>query len=645
VPVAVIAILLGVVFQQMSPAKYCTSHDRGLCLHIEEGKTDTCSAGVLLQLTRQTQLGLEHYTLDEAFQFASETLSNGCKVAFSVECDSNSKSPKIVEKWSCPSGAGSQKDTSYPMKQNFQVCAMTGSTLTLSKSVLDVTFDIDIEAGSVVPGCIGLSAPSSYPKLQAVRGSPEDQKIAIKGAREGAGGCPTWRSEEERVARAEDFIAEYNPIFGLVLKSFLKWAKETELPKLVSGAYVSDKPKCGFDGIFYFVASMITGQAFKGATKSIPLLNCGEPMPALISVPGIQVTRHADLASLMADPHQRRLKIIGSGAEECCFDETLPVFMSAGSPEHTQVRRLWDAVGLDKMHLGDLPELTVKEPGVIISIRKKLMSTVLGINAPVLDELAPVVAPLFLEKLWGRKPTQQESDEIAEYGTMGGGCIMSPAVAKLPIVPGKILAVRQKALEFGRSSPVGKALARELEKPEYKELHDRYAQRPKGAVDTAIQNLADASLFAGLIGTSTLSMNCLMQVYRGPQFVKMFRENSTAFLYETMRTATAVAGSASATREPKKMTIWGEEYDIPTGTILSQMTGMAAGLDASVFPDPYKFDSSRPNLGETMNWNGVTKYVMARDYQNAPRFCPGAGLSVKIATKVCDYFSSHLSDK
>jgi len=185
-------------------------------------------------------------------------------------------------------------------------------------------------------------------------------------------------------------------------------------------------------------------------------------------------------------------------------------------------------------------------------------------------------------------------------------------------------------------------MLQEIQKPDYKELRQLYEGTSLGVQDAALQNLADASLFAGLVGTSALSMNCLLQVARGPEYVRMLRENATAFLWEVARTATPVGGSTQQLREPLELTVAGVQLRLQENAMISALTGIAAGVDASVFPEPWKFDSRRPNLGEGQNWNGLNKFVFARDYKGAPRFCPGAAVSVQIAAKVCRHFSSHL---
>merc|ERR1712060_808988 len=194
--------------------------------------------------------------------------------------------------------------------------------------------------------------------------------------------------------------------------------------------------------------------------------------------------------------------------------------------------------------------------------------------------------------------------DIVQYGMFGAGRIVSPLIESIPLLPGKILSIRTKARDFGEASPLGKRMLEEIKEPQYQELRALLSKSPLGMQHALIQNLADASIFAGLVGTSTISMNCLMQVARGPEFVRMFRANHTAFLLEVARTATPVAGSAQVLRAPQTVTTANVTFTMPEGAMVFQMTGMSAGVDASVFPDRSKFDSGRANLGEAMNWNG-----------------------------------------
>merc|ERR1712050_780826 len=88
-----------------------------------------------------------------------------------------------------------------------------------------------------------------------------------------------------------------------------------------------------------------------------------------MGVDAVQVTRHPDLAELIADPNGKRLHQIGMGNSEVCFEPTLPVFLSTGEPPHTQVRKLWDAVGMKDMHLGEIEEMPEIAPSIIQKIQ------------------------------------------------------------------------------------------------------------------------------------------------------------------------------------------------------------------------------------------------------------------------------------
>lgn len=634
VPVSAIILLVAALIPQITPKAYCDFGSDGACTRAEVGLADACEAGTLLRVTRQHEIGLVHITLVADVPFARLDVS-GCTVVYSLSCGGGA--PNVVETWRCAKGAEPKPTTPRTLGRSWEVCAQ-GAPLMLLASVVNLVFDIDMPAGTSVAGCIGLAAPSSFPALRAVRGSSEKQREALIAAKKEAGGCPTWRSEEEFLARSEDFIAEGHAVMAFVVRRFLLH-KKALLPELAKGIHTTT-PTGSVSQIPYFLALAAASGGLPGWTSSV--INCGEMMPSVLPAPGMAITRHAEIARLVGDPFQRRTQIIGGGAPEACFDATLPVFMSTGAPEHSQVRKLWDSVGVATMHEGDVPEVA-EPPATLYSTGVRMLRDAIGMQALQLDEVGPLVAPMFLEKLWRRKPTAHEAAEISAYTTFGGLCIFGQATPHLPVVPGKIKAIREKAFAFALDSPVGKALAKEIEKPEYLELRAVYTKRPKGVVGTAVQNLVDASLFAGLVGTSTLTANCLKQVFKGPTYVRMFRENSTAFLLETMRMETAVGGSTSVLRAPLKSVVFGEQVTLPEGSLLCQGTGLNAGYDASVFPDPTKFDTSRDNLAETMNWNGKSKYVLARDYENAPRFCPGMALSIKIATKLCNHFSKQLS--
>lgn len=629
-------IVMGIaIFLSGLTAKFpCEVDGAGACKRIErvEGSgAARCDEGVFLRVTKQPRIGLRHIKVDGTGTRFASFKSSGCTVMYSVECDA--QGVQIREAWSCP---GKQPPVPHLLGSSWEVCASAASSLTLFQPVVDLSFDLELSGA--VEGCVAITAPTALPQLAAVRGGVDEQTDALVKQKFETGGCPTWRSDEDRLDRSEDYaVVSGGRLMVLAVHSVLEAGKtmalQAKLGTLPDEGAPTDLARMG--------ALIALSKGFSGASVVISTFTCGRPTYGFLPVPSLQSMRHSQVAEMVADPKQARPQQIGGGYGECCFDKTLPVMQSSGEPPHMQVRKLWDTVGLATMHLQDVPEIPQAEPSGLMAARKALLHAV-GMTQPMMDEVATVVAPLFLEMLWGKKPTPEQANTIAAYAPFGGLCIVGHLAAKLPLLPEKIKSIRAAALDFGKGSPVGSMIKEEIQKPEYKELRELYASRPLGVVDTAVQNLADASLFAGLLGTTTMSLNCLTQMGRGPKFVKMFRENSTAFLMETMRTATAVAGSIQLLREPLKIAVAFEKFELPAGAKLTQLTGLG-GYDPNVFPDPTTFNTSRTNLGETMNWNGLTKYVFARDYSRAPRFCPGAAVSVKIAAKVCGHFSAHLS--
>merc|ERR1712232_1312871 len=166
-------------------------------------------------------------------------------------------------------------------------------------------------------------------------------------------------------------------------------------------------------------------------------LYCGAVAPGIFPAGDfVAVTRHAEIKELVGDPHGARGHQLGLGNSEVCFEPTLPVFLSTGEPPHKQVRKLWDSVGMKDMHLGEIGEMPEIKPSITQKLQLAAMEK-LGIHFQRPD-VPLYVTPLFLERLWGRKPTLAEAVAIGEYGTFGGPCIMSQIVEKSPFIPNKI---------------------------------------------------------------------------------------------------------------------------------------------------------------------------------------------------------------
>ncbi|CAE7829980.1 engB [Symbiodinium sp. CCMP2592] len=109
--------------------------------------------------------------------------------------------------------------------------------------------------------------------------------------------------------------------------------------------------------------------------------------------------------------------------------------------------------------------------------------------------------------------------------------------------------------------------------------------------------------------------------------IALYKKDPKAFIMETCRISSPVGTfttrlTASAAKE------LGLGLDLGT----AQETHLAgvinvSNVDPRKFPEPHKFDPSRPNLPDALTWNGKAFSSRECDY---PRLCPGRELSIQI---------------
>lgn len=611
-----------------------------------KARATSCANGVFLGVSRQPELALKHVSVKElaedAGPFARLSLwgFENCTVDFALACNNDAVELRQTKK--CED-LPPEPAVQSPIGQQWEVCAQygSGSRLTLRESLIDSTFDIPTAPEPEISGCIQVFPADSYPHLDTVRGSVDEQRAALVQVKKDVGGCPLWRTNEDIVDRGNDFAVGgfLTRVQAFGVRLHFHFAQE-EAAIWATGT----GPPLGRINLKQLMALiLVLGTGGTSAMVGVQsYAYCGEPGLALLPMRAIAVTRHPQVAVRVADQHQRRMHILGGGNSEICFDPTLPIFMSTGSEEHTQSRLLWDRVGMDRMHLEDLPPI-----GEANVSWKRALTDKLGMP-PSPGEIALKVAPLFMERLWRKRPTPEQAEIFASYMSYGAPCIMSNILQHVPIWPGLVQHIRATVLEFARDSPVGKAIEEELAKPEFNTLRAIYAKahaqnKPKSVVDRAIQNLGDASMFAGLVGTTGMTLTCITQQRMYPEHVRLFRQNASSYLWELMRVAPVVGGAQSALAEHLSLRLAGFNMTLKPGTPIFGSSS-ASGMDPSVFENPTRFDPTRSNLGEMMTWNGKLKHVIARNYSGAPRFCPGQLLSVKIAETVCRHFTQDLQE-
>jgi len=197
-------------------------------------------------------------------------------------------------------------------------------------------------------------------------------------------------------------------------------------------------------------------------------------------------------------------------------------------------------------------------------------------------------------------------------------------------------------MAFARGSPTALKLMKLIEKPQFSALKKILASQPGSLEDVMLRSVIDASLFAGLLGTTDMATKCVQSQFKDYQHVMMFRKNAGAYLHELMRTDGAVQQFTTTVGKADTWMLEGHKVPFPADQPVTMVIS-TANRDPKVFPDPDAFDPERDNIGEMLTWNGKLKHVMARNYSGAPRFCPGYHLSMKVATDVCTAMTQDLN--
>eukprot|EP00931_Biecheleriopsis_adriatica_P046768 TRINITY_DN26896_c0_g2_i1.p1 TRINITY_DN26896_c0_g2~~TRINITY_DN26896_c0_g2_i1.p1 ORF type:complete len:1082 (-),score=261.34 TRINITY_DN26896_c0_g2_i1:195-3272(-) len=324
-----------------------------------------------------------------------------------------------------------------------------------------------------------------------------------------------------------------------------------------------------------------------------------------------------------------------------CFDKSSVLFYDSGSQEHTQWRKLLDEVGFDRMHNKALASAAslMKE-----SWAQKIRGYIgKALPAPTELEVGQITLPLLFEGIWGKKPTSSEVLAILPYLEFGKICIIGARGKSIGVVrPWIIEKARSAAVDFAKDSPTAKALLDLINSPKYAAVKKLLSKSGLPIEQQLLRDVVDASLFAGLLGTTDMTHKCVSKQFQDRHHVLLFRKDPTEYLHELMRYSGAVASITTALHKDEVINLEGHKIGFKKEQPLQHCLA-TANLDPTVFPDPSHFDPSRPELGKMITWNGKLSDVKARNYSGAPRFCPGYHLSVKIATEVCAQFTVDLN--
>ncbi|CAK9083607.1 5-methyl-1-naphthoate 3-hydroxylase (Azinomycin biosynthesis protein B1) [Durusdinium trenchii] len=625
--------------------KHIVKFSEGPCsadVKSDNRRGDQSCAGLFVELVKQPQLGLVHQELEKEIKLAHVS-SKGCHAEYSLICQNGIY--EIKESHLCTTGhfTGPGQGT---VEGSWEVCASADFSLSLLTPVLDLTWDVEIPPHTPVEGCLRVSLPEEHPELEKVRGTMEQQKQVLIAKKKEVGGCPTFRTAGDRLARAGDF--EGSGLTGVFSRQYLKLLqKELSSRAQVWAHAPPGKNQESFIDSTIHVASLSTFLPYFAnrttAFTTCAALNCGEPVPF---IDGPMRFHYEEVASAQANPKQKRVFSLASTTPtEECHARSLPLFYSSGSPEHTQWRQLLDAAGFEEMHKKELTTAaSLLDAAWLEKLRRAIgMQSVLP--APTELEVGRIVIPLVFEAIWGKKISASEVYQILPYLELGKMCILGKRGKHVGVVqPRALKAIKNVAIAFARDSPTAQKLYKLIQEPKFATLkHLLETDMTEETLnDKLVRDIIHASLFAGVLGTSDMTTKCVQSQFKDGNHVMMFRKDAGAYLHELMRLDGAVQQFTTALDSDQTIVLEGHKVAFPKDQAVNMVMN-TANRDPSKFPDPDVFDPDRANLDEMLTWNGQLKHVMARNYSGAPRFCPGYHLSMKVAKEVCAQMTKDLN--
>jgi hypothetical protein len=133
-------------------------------------------------------------------------------------------------------------------------------------------------------------------------------------------------------------------------------------------------------------------------------------------------------------------------------------------------------------------------------------------------------------------------------------------------------------------------------------------------------------LFAGFLGTTDLlyaAIHCATHYGYDPTHLE-------DHLFESSRLYPSVSTNTTITGQDQEMFVMGTTVQIPRGTPLVWNIA-AANMDASVYPDPWRFDPTRPNVRDVLSFNA------------GDRQCPGKPIAMYIVSELFTWWQEDVS--
>ncbi|CAK0861800.1 unnamed protein product, partial [Prorocentrum cordatum] len=340
---------------------------------------------------------------------------------------------------------------------------------------------------------------------------------------------------------------------------------------------------------------------------------CWEPSPL---ASGPMIFKYPQVQSRLHDPEQKRGYYTATAPQHPdFFHPEGPLFIDG--ERHQSFRRLLELAGFARRYPVDA-SLVRAIPG-------------LGGQAPSEADVAAAVGPLVMQGIWGSRPTPEAEEAMAIYARFGKYAIFGKEIHRFALGPtGIASSVREASASvaaWAKTTPFRDLLRKAAE-----------AHGPASPFfldeDRLLDDLILATLFAGLVGTTDMVTKCVVYQQRDAAHVGLFMEDPEKYLIELMRYDSAVTSVTELLREDDAMNLEGRNITLKQGTP-AQLVLASANRDPTHWMRADDFDPARPDLKDTLSWNGRVEDVEARSLERAPRHCPGFCLSLKVGAAVC----------
>jgi hypothetical protein len=351
---------------------------------------------------------------------------------------------------------------------------------------------------------------------------------------------------------------------------------------------------------------------FNNAAK----MTCWQPSPL---ADGPMVFKYPEVVASLQDPaHRRGFYTATSPQSLNYFSENALIFLDGD--RHVATRQLLEHAGfarrypVDTTILGSISPLPAGDGTSIDS-------------SAILDALVPVI----MSSIWGEQPTPEVATAVKEYGKYGKYAIFGKEIDEWALgavgISSKILQSRQTVSQWAKQTPFAHIL--EAARDDVFRSHPHFMDS-----EQLVADLSDASLFAGLVGSEDLVTKCVKYQQRDPSHIGLFKADPERYLIELMRFDSAVTSVTELLQENTAMFIEGRNLTLAAGSPV-QVVLATSNRDPLHWIEPNTFFPGRVDLSNTLSWNGKVRDVEARDFNKAPRHCPGHCLSLKVGAAVC----------